>query len=316
MSILGILSLIQGIGSLIVSFIPCFGWLGIGGGVIGLVLGVIGIVVANNSGRQGKGLPISGTVVSSLAILIGTAWLLVVAAFFRMADKAVEEIQEHQAKQTQEIQTGQVIVITATALCKDYNDDLVSADRKYRGKVLEVTGKIVQRVGQLTVELDTPDSSVVCDFMESSSDQLGGLVSGQTVTLRGVCQGRIGIILPGRQVKLEQCRVVKESSVVAVSVDDLNKEYSKDPVSADTKYKGKVIEVIGKVVRVNELLVILDGVTVELEGTDGIASADCTFRLPASGQAGKLAVGKKVTIRGTCTGKIGTITLEECALVR
>ena len=326
-SILGILSLIQGIGSLIVSFIPCVGWLGIGGGVIGLILGVIGIVVANKSGRQGKGLPISGTVVSGMAILIGTAWLLVVAAFFRVADKAVEEIQEHQAKiqerqakQTQVILAGPAIAVSATALDKEYDDNVVSADGKYKGKVLEVTGKVVrvakEQFGRLTVELDAAEgnSSVDCEFSESSRDQLVGLAPGQTITIRGMCQGKVA-----DSVTLEKCTVAKKtettpSSVVAVTVDDLNKDYSKDPVSADTKYKGKVIEVSGKVIKVTKLP--RGGSTVELAGAAGSASVDCSFEESAAGKLGKLAAGQKATIRGTCTGKVGTTTLEKCTFVK
>ncbi len=253
--------------------------------------------------------------------------LLVVAAFFRVADKAVEEIQEHQAKiqegqakQTQEILAGPAIAVSATALDKEYDDNVVSADGKYKGKVLEVTGKVVrvakEQFGRLTVELDAAEggSSVDCEFQESSRDQLLGLVVGQTVTIRGMCRGKVA-----DSVTLEKCTVVKKaesppSSVVAVTVDDLNKDYSKDPVSADTKYKGKVIEVSGKVVKVTKLP--RGGGTIELGGATGSASVDCFFEESDGGQLAKLAAGQKATIRGTCTGKVGTTTLQKCTFVK
>lgn len=81
LSVLGLLSLIQGGGALIASFIPCFGVFAMIGAFIGLILGVTGIVVAKNGKKTGMGLPIAGTVVNTLALLIAAVWLLVIGAF-------------------------------------------------------------------------------------------------------------------------------------------------------------------------------------------------------------------------------------------
>src|SRR5262249_8379853 len=79
-SVLGLFSLIQGIGSLVASFIPCIGARALCGGAGGALLGGIGAVVARNSGgRQGTGLPIAGCIINLLAMLIGGAWLAFMA---------------------------------------------------------------------------------------------------------------------------------------------------------------------------------------------------------------------------------------------
>lgn len=81
LSVLGLLSLIQGGGALVASFIPCFGVFAMIGAFIGLILGVTGIVVAKNGKKTGMGLPIAGTVVNTLALVIAAVWLLVIGAF-------------------------------------------------------------------------------------------------------------------------------------------------------------------------------------------------------------------------------------------
>ena len=56
-SVLGIIALIMGVGALIVSIIPCIGAFAAIPGLLAVVLGSIGLVVAKKSnGRQGTGL--------------------------------------------------------------------------------------------------------------------------------------------------------------------------------------------------------------------------------------------------------------------
>lgn len=61
---------IVGIISLLVSFIPFFGLVGIPGGVVALVLGIIGRQRANSMGGLSKGMAITGIVTGSIAIVL------------------------------------------------------------------------------------------------------------------------------------------------------------------------------------------------------------------------------------------------------
>ena len=61
---------VVGIISLLVSFIPFFGLVGIPGGVVALVLGIIGRQRANSMGGLSKGMAITGIVTGTIAIVL------------------------------------------------------------------------------------------------------------------------------------------------------------------------------------------------------------------------------------------------------
>ncbi|MDB5311468.1 MAG: hypothetical protein JWO38_5670 [Gemmataceae bacterium] len=315
-SVLGILSLIQGIGSLISSFIPCIGVLGIIGGGIGLLLGVFGIVVARNSGRQGTGLPIAGTIVSIFAMLIGSAWLLLMAAMFKKGE--VDAVADG----------GPPITISAVELDREYDANELAADGKYRGKELQVSGTVKKitrddRPGKITVELDgTPGSTVDCNFNQSDQGELAPIAVGQGVSVRGKCKGKVRT-----WVTMDDCKLVKDNAPpnnadneaagppVVVTADALDKDYADNVVAADMKYKGKQLELTGKVARVARNKP--GKVTLEFKVEEG-STVDCDFvGKDALAQLGAVKVGQEVVVRGTCRGKGDeVVTLDNCALVK
>lgn len=311
-SILGILSLIQGIGALFGSCVPCIGALALIGGGLGLLLGVIGLIVAKKSGRTGTGLPIAGISVNVLAMLIGGAWVLFMVGFKKTDGDSTP------------VDDGTTISITAVALDEEYDSNEIAADKKYKGKTLAVTGK-VQRItrddkpGKVTVELiGTPDSTVDCHFDRAQQGELDNVAVGQEVTIRGKCKGKVRSF-----VTLETCSISKEpekkpepkaGAAISVTLETLDKDYSKNIGTADTKYKGKVLEVTGPVFRVNRNKT--DKITVELGADERLL--DCDF-LKKDGQAQLMAVkeGDTVVIRGTCRGQTNGIPrLENCTLVK
>ncbi|MBN9117732.1 MAG: hypothetical protein J0I06_00930 [Planctomycetes bacterium] len=316
LSTLGLLSLLQGVGSLIASFIPCIGALAIGGGALGLLLGVIGIVVAKNSaGRQGTGLPIAGTVVNALAIVIGGCWVLVMALAFR--DRGGEVA----------VDPGPGIEITAVALDTEYDANELDADKKYKGKVLVVTGTVKKitrddRPGKITVELaGTAGSTVDCHFDRDKQAELGAVAVGQEVTVRGTCKGKVRT-----WVTLETCSLDKKpeekpdpkagppAAPVPVTAEELERAYDENVVAADAKYKGKVLQLTGRVFKVvrNRPGVV----TIEFE-TDAGETVDCDFATKES-QTPLAAVtaGDTIVVRGLCKGRSDdVVTLGNCTFV-
>jgi hypothetical protein len=105
-------------------------------------------------------------------------------------------------------------------LLKDYGGNALAADGKYKGKVVEVTGKFnsVQKaigigyVVQLAAE-DAPEvnlSFVQCPIVEQAKDEVAKIQEGQMITLVGTCDGQVA-----GQVKLSKCWVVKPSADTA-----------------------------------------------------------------------------------------------------
>jgi|SRR5579883_384962 len=213
-TILGVLSLVKGIMALITSVIPCFGMFAIGLASISLLLGIIGIVIAKSK-NQSMALPIAGTAVSGLAVAFSLLWFLVVFGSLKGLKDGVEKSAEKEREQREaarvEIQNGPAISITAVELYDDYDTNERQADAKYKGKVLEITGKVV-RVTDLgfdfTVELEGDETNrgctVKCEFHNEQRHALVAIKAKQTVKIRGRCRWKLN-----RTVYVEDCVLVQ-----------------------------------------------------------------------------------------------------------
>lgn len=70
---LGIASLVLGALAAIICWVPLIGILGIPGAVMGLVLGIVGILVASIGGKSGIGLPVAGAAICVFALIMAMA---------------------------------------------------------------------------------------------------------------------------------------------------------------------------------------------------------------------------------------------------
>lgn len=100
------------------------------------------------------------------------------------------------------------IAISAKDLTKAYDENELSADKNYKGKILEVTGKITdisETLGNVTVSLEGHDIvlTVMCSFNEAEKDAVADLKKGQKTTLIGKGDGSTA----GLYVGLEECRI-------------------------------------------------------------------------------------------------------------
>lgn len=90
-----------------------------------------------------------------------------------------------------------VISIYATDLYKQYDDNEIAADAKFKDKTVQVTGVIEdfgESWGSPYVTLKGEDgyytlSYVYCYFSKDAKFQLANLSKGQTITVKGVCSG-------------------------------------------------------------------------------------------------------------------------------
>jgi hypothetical protein len=104
--------------------------------------------------------------------------------------------------------------VKAGDLLKEYGTNAVAADAKYKGKLVQVSGKFgsAQKAPLLgyAVQLlpeDAPDvnaSAVQCFIVESAEADVAKLQPGQMIAIQGTCDGQVL-----GQVKLSQCLLVK-----------------------------------------------------------------------------------------------------------
>lgn len=104
----------------------------------------------------------------------------------------------------------QAIAITAPALYAAYENNEVSADKTYKGKIVEVSGtvgSISSSFGSYSVSLKADEwgiTSIECSFNKEHVDDLATLNSGDYVTIRGTCDGMMLA-----WVYCSKCQVVK-----------------------------------------------------------------------------------------------------------
>jgi hypothetical protein len=106
------------------------------------------------------------------------------------------------------------VTVKAGTLLQEYGTNAVAADSRYKGKVMEVSGKfnsaqkapLMGYAVQLLPE-DAPDvnaSYVQCFIEESATEEVAKLQPGQMIKVLGTCDGQtLG------QVKLSHCTLVK-----------------------------------------------------------------------------------------------------------
>ncbi len=104
--------------------------------------------------------------------------------------------------------------VKAGDLLKEYSTNAVAADAKYKGKLVQVSGKFgsAQKAPLLgyAVQLlpeDAPDvnaSTVQCFIVESAEADVAKLQPEQMITIQGMCDGQVL-----SQVKLSRCVLVK-----------------------------------------------------------------------------------------------------------
>lgn len=107
------------------------------------------------------------------------------------------------------------IKVTATELISAFETDSATANKKYLGKILEVTGtaKSIEKDGQsATVVLGTPGnmSSVRCSMDTAQAGKASTINEGANITVKGACTGFISEELLGSDVILNRCIITSQ----------------------------------------------------------------------------------------------------------
>jgi len=109
----------------------------------------------------------------------------------------------------------------------------------------------------------------------------------------------------------------KIEAAYSLAASDLYKEYTADKTIAGTKYNGKVLEVAGRLSKVE----VADSLTICVfsfnKGMFGDEGLRCTMLPGHAGKVKKLLPDAEVKIKGYCTGFSDTdVILDKCSIVK
>jgi hypothetical protein len=125
---------------------------------------------------------------------VGLAFFIVLAAGSMETEEKVEESVRSQSA---------AITVSASQLYSDYKANEVAADQRYKDKVLQVSGT-VDNIGKdimdsIYVTLETGTfGSIQCFFADKHASEAAQLRKGQSITVKGRCDGKMmNVLLKG-----------------------------------------------------------------------------------------------------------------------
>lgn len=99
------------------------------------------------------------------------------------------------------------IPIDAKALSREYDNNEIAADQKYKGKVMAVTGKvddIAETFGNVTIQMQGYKEigmNVMCSFEDNAKAAVANVKKGSTITMIGTVTGATA----GLYVDMDEC---------------------------------------------------------------------------------------------------------------
>lgn len=104
----------------------------------------------------------------------------------------------------------------------------------------------------------------------------------------------------------------KQPAYKEVSANELVKAFEDDEAAATREYIDKVLIVSGTVA--NAVIDTSGGATLFFETGDPLHSVTCSFYRDDIASVKKIGPGKKVRVKGNCTGKLTDVVLNKCSL--
>ena len=294
----GTLSLVCGVLSLVGALVPCIGLAAAVSAAFGLLLGFVGLMTASKN-RAGNGTSIAGLLSNGLAIVVALVMTYVIFAYFTASDPDALKVER-----------GPAISVTVMELDTEIEADPAKAEAKYVGQVVEVTGRVVSIKHEYpTTIVVLADGSSGFTFRyhiptQNSNPSNAYAEMGRAVTIRGLCGKGYGfshcLIVGGPEAAAAR---LPAPMPVLVQAQTLGAEYQADPKKADANYRGRLLEITGRIEYLEDRG-DWGKSHVSLAGVPN--SVVCNFPVYAVKSIGNLKVGDTITIRGTCVGTRST----------
>jgi hypothetical protein len=124
--------------------------------------------------------------------------LLIIVLFIFLAYGS----EEKEKKKTYKIESDGSIKISAVNLYKEYIDNPVAADEKFKGRMLKVDGTVSlitqETDGRISIMLegDVINGFIFCYFPDSQSGNISRIKKGEYKTIKGRCTGKqVGVVM-------------------------------------------------------------------------------------------------------------------------
>lgn len=107
-------------------------------------------------------------------------------------------------------------------------------------------------------------------------------------------------------------------NVMKVDYEKLHKDYMDNPIAADEKYKGKILELTGEVYNIDREIAGNPYITFNVGGEYSFKDVRITFKKSEEKKVTELKKGQTITIRGECRGTLlsTTVSLNDCEIVK
>jgi len=147
-----------------------------------------------------------------MAFVLSVITLFIVMSIIGSIGKS-GETQQGSAPTSNAVAQPTAMTVTVTKLASDYQANEVSADAKYKGQLLNVTGTVSSISKDflddpyvlLSSGSDNIVSDVQCSFSQSDNSKLASLSKGQQVTLQGTDNG-----MTLNTVELQNCLIITQ----------------------------------------------------------------------------------------------------------
>jgi hypothetical protein len=122
------------------------------------------------------------------------------------------------------------------------------------------------------------------------------------------------IVLAGGSVDTDSGakKIANEAAAFNITADQLYSDYDANQVSADSKYKGKIVVITGQISDIGKD--VTDTAYVVIGGSGLLNGAQCMFPKGQESLIGSLSKGQQVSAKGEVSGKIGNVLLRNCTV--
>lgn len=131
------------------------------------------------------------------------------AVIIVIAAAAIYGYREYYRKPVALTEVSADLALPADALLTAYSTNEDAANKKYLGRILDVTGQVASIASQqdtvINILLGRPEgmAHVSCSVSSTEASKIKKMAAGQSVTIRGVCTGYL------MDVELNRCIIVK-----------------------------------------------------------------------------------------------------------
>ncbi len=120
----------------------------------------------------------------------------------------------------------------------------------------------------------------------------------------------------GNQGSQQSSQPSPKEEAIKIAAVKLSEEYKANEVAADSKYKGKILEISGIVDSIGKDILNVPYIALKSYEYAVIDKVQCMFSKNDESKLIDVAQGQQITLRGEVSGKMGNILVNGCQIVK